>query len=385
MGWAFLILAILAAMFLWPLLKSPSSSADIGWKTIARALYRQRLGELKEEAADLDLRAELEDEIGASYLRDVEDGDAREPAQKESGHRMPRGAALGLMVLLPVAAFGLYVWLADPGLSQVKGAEEILALPASETERVEFWRARLQERTDQAPDDAKSLYLLGHAELKQDNFAAAASAFARTHQLNPEDTTVQVYWLQARFLANRGRLDDVSQQLAADILQSMPNMPVIMEMLALDAVQQQRYDEAVKLLNRGLSGAQDIHQQTNFVSAISELRKNVTMPGVTVDVQAAAQVPASATLFVIARPVGGGMPLAVVKLPALLLPQKVRLDDLVSMSDASKLTAAEAFEVVVRLSLAGTPVAQPTDWQWQSDPLTLPVEELKVMLAPPTS
>ena len=65
------------------------------------------------------------------------------------------------------------------------------------------------------------------------------------------------------------------------------------------------------------------------------------------------------------------MPYAVVKQPAFLLPFAVRLDDLVSMSPGRKLSDADQFEIVVRLSSSGAAMAQPGDWQWLSAPQSL--------------
>lgn len=391
----FIILAVLAAVCFLPLLRKPNAGSSSAWDSAARALYRQRLEELEREKLDTDLLDELKDDAGRALLEQMDQADKTDqtdqtdtaaeettPAQHVDSPRL-RHVGLILMVLVPLSAYGLYYWLADPQLARIQGAEEILSLPPEDRARAQFWQERLQARVARAPDDAKSLYLLGHAELKLADYAAAAAAFARTHQLNPDDLGVQVYWLQSRFLASRGVVDNVSRQLAEDILKQAPNMPVVLEMLAMDAVQKAQPDQAVRLLNRALSSARDVSQQTNFVAAINELRKRFEQPGVTVNVSASEPPPHHATLFVIARPVGGGMPLAVVKLPAVLLPQTVRLDDLVSMSEAVKVTDAEQFEVVVRVSETGTPMPQPGDWQWVSEPLSVPAEPLSVTLSPP--
>ena len=64
------------------------------------------------------------------------------------------------------------------------------------------------------------------------------------------------------------------------------------------------------------------------------------------------------------------MPYAAVRRPAAMLPFTVLLDDLVSMSEQRVLSAAEEFEVVVRLSRSGTAQAQSGDWVWRSGTLT---------------
>jgi cytochrome c-type biogenesis protein CcmH len=97
-------------------------------------------------------------------------------------------------------------------------------------------------------------------------------------------------------------------------------------------------------------------------------------------------MPQTATIFVIARPPGGGMPYAVVKRPALMVPFTVTVDDLVSMSEQRKLSMADEFEVVVRLSKSGTAMAEDGDWQWLSDTMDLSaVQSTKITanLSPP--
>ena len=95
--------------------------------------------------------------------------------------------------------------------------------------------------------------------------------------------------------------------------------------------------------------------------------------GISVEVSAlaalAAEVDKAATVFIVARPIGGGMPYAAVRRPAALLPFSVRIDDLVSMSDTRKLSSAENFEIMVRLSSSGIAQAQEGDWVWRSQPL----------------
>ena len=381
----FIVLSLLAALFvLLPLLlrggdwrgAGSNASMSLGW-------YRQRLDELAGETADASVKEELEAELGQVLLADFEQG--TETVAVNSKAPLQTWLLVLLVAAVPLLAWAVYSWNGDPGAARVMGAEAVLNMdPSQQRGEILGWQERLQARVSESPDDAKSLYLLGHAYLKLDGYTPAAQAFARAHTLNPEDISLKVYWLQSRFLAARGSLDEVSHKLAKEILEKIPNMPVVMEILALDAARSEQPALAITYLNQGLSAAQDARQQTGFVAAIEELRKRVQLPGVTVNVSAEATVPHQATLFVLARPVGGGMPLAVVRMPAVLLPQSVRLDDLVAMNPALKLSSVDQFEVVVRLSMSGQAIAQPGDWQWQSDALE-PAENtvLDAVLAPP--
>lgn len=345
-------------------------------------MFKTRVDELKSETLDDALRAEIENELGAVLLTETREA---HPVSEAAGN--PRPLVLALALLIPLAGIGLYYGVADPGLQDIRGAEEVLTLSADDV-ALQSWQRRLAARTEAVPDDSKSWYLLGHVYLKLGAFADSAEAFATTSQLAGDDLNVQVYWLQARYLAARGVLDEMSRNLADKILEQQPNLPVVLEILAMDAFQRGAARESISLLNRALSGATDIRQQASFASAIRQVREGLIEPppGVTVAVSANTPTPPHASVFVVARPVGGGMPYAVVKQPAFLLPFSVRLDDLVNMSPARKLSDAEQFEVLVRLSATGNAMPQAGDWQWQSQPLkpaAMGVSALDAILTPP--
>jgi cytochrome c-type biogenesis protein CcmH len=259
----------------------------------------------------------------------------------------------------------------------------VLSASADDIAELQSWQIRLSAWVAKHPQDNSSWYLLGHAYLKLDRFAEATEAFATTSKIVGDDLNVLLYWLQARYLRDRGILDEVSRSLADKLLAEHPNFPVVLEMLALDAFRREDYPASIRLLHRALSSTTDLNQQGVFATAIEQVRNNIEIPpaGVTVEVTAPDGVPGEATVFVIARPVGGGMPYAVVRRSAGAVPFSTRLDDLASMSEARLLSSAPAFEVIVRLSRAGVAAAQPGDWQWQSNELTLDSGELSVLQA----
>lgn len=361
----FLLLGGVAIAFVaLPLLRARSGSRDTSYGQSIRALYRQRFSELDREIDDEDLRAEVRDELGQILLDEVQ----REESAEETG-------SMGIWtwasaVAVPLIAGLVYLVVADPGALDVRGAEDVMRLdPARDQAEIESWKLRLRDRVDARSEDEKSWYLLGHAHLKLQQYDLAAEAFATTNTLIEDDLSVQVYWLQARYLAARGVLDMQSRVLAERILEASPDMPVVLEILALDALQKGEREAAVRLLHRASTASSDVTQQATLAAALGEVRKQISnpSPGVTVNVAAQGNVAHFASVFVIARPVGGGMPFAVVKRAAVLLPFSVRLDDLVSMSEARPLTSAAAFEVVARVSHTGTAMPAADDWNWVSE------------------
>jgi cytochrome c-type biogenesis protein CcmH len=123
----------------------------------------------------------------------------------------------------------------------------------------------------------------------------------------------------------------------------------------------------VEQLNRALDNPLPEAQRAALLGGLNEARSRMgtLVPTIDVEVGLPAEAPRQGTLFVIARPPGGGMPIAVVRRPAEALPLSVRLDDTASMSGL-KLSDAKEIQVVVRLSRSGDPVAGPDDWEWRS-------------------
>ncbi|MEM6708568.1 MAG: c-type cytochrome biogenesis protein CcmI [Pseudomonadota bacterium] len=380
---------------LWPLLRgkaAPTGEANTRLKSL-KSLYRSRREELEREAAEgllspEDLGVALDEHDRAS-LRDLEQEQIGAlDSTTDTGRQAPVLAA----VVAVLAVVGVYALIGEPEAEALAGAQTVLALPESAAEELADWRDTLEARVASEPDDAKSHYLLGHVALKQQRFVAAAAAFEQADRANgTPDAGIDLYWLQARFLADKGVINDRSRELANRVLERAPNQPAVLEMLAIDAMRGERFPDAVSLLNRllgqRLGPGQRAALEAGYQQARAQLPSTPAAVDVAIDVDG--KPPETATLFVIARPVGGGMPFAVVRRPGPDYPRSVRLDDLVSMNPARPLSTADAIEVVVRLSRSGRPQKQPGDWEWQSATVELAENDrpvaLEAALAPPAS
>ena len=374
--WATLLLAAGALLVLAALRLKRSGQEDDRAATVA-ALYQDRLEELRAEMSGGMVAGEdrsiLEAELGAALLEDV-DNVAGHPAPAPSRTDHPKLLALASAALLVVGSLLVYSLVGDPAAMRLTGAEAVFELdPAADQTSLNDWRERLQARVDSKPGDAESWYLLGHAKLRLGQFAGAAEAFSMARQTHGgDDPGIDIFWLQARYMAANGQIDETSRVIAERILERNPSQPLVLEMYAIDAFQRGAYQESVSLLNRALSNTlQASHRQT-LEAGFREARARLgVMPGaVDVAIDTDTAPPEGMTLFVIARPVGGGMPYAVVRRPAGGFPRTVRLDDAVSMNPALPLSKASEIEIVVRLSRSGTAMAHPGDWEWQSEALT---------------
>ncbi len=386
-----LLLGLACALVVASLYRRDRRQAHTQSQTVT-ALYQDRLNELRGEMqgglAEADDRELLESELGASLLADYEQihgGETGMVASRRSAW-LPLASAGALLAMVAV----VYLAVGDPQAMRMAGAEQVMRLdPARDEAALAAWRERLEARVDDRPADAKSWYLLGHVDLKLGRYAAAAESFAMANQAHGEDPSIDLFWLQARYLAAGGQIDATTRAIADRVLASDPNQPMVLEIFAIDAFRRGEYRESVSLLNRALSGNLDAAHRQALESGYQEARKRLGDLPASVDVaiETDGDIPRGTTLFVIARPVGGGMPFAVVRRPVEALPGSIRLDDAVSMNPAAPLSSADAVEVVVRLSRSGTAMSHPGDWEWHSEPLKLADQPaptaLRAILRPP--
>ena len=330
-----------------------------------------------------------------------EDSAAEPPSPAEhgqgiAGHEVPKSAQrhgwawLLAASCIPLLALALYLQVGEPDAGVLREAVAVLQLdPERDRLELDRWRVLLADRLNRVPDDAQSRYLLGRVYLMDGEYRRAAESFALAHAIVGDDPSIDLVWLQALYLAESGWLDDQGMRIAERILERDPNQPLVLEITAIDAYRRGDYSVSVGHFSRAL--ANDALQPMQRASLELFLRQARSMlgdlePSVDVRLIALETPPTSATLFVIARPVGGGMPYAVVRRTAVPLPEQVRLDDAVSMNPALPLSAASEIEVVARISLTGAAVSHPGDWEWRSAPLSLEdvgTLALKAELGPP--
>ena len=352
-------------------------------------LYRRYEEELD---ADAGLNAEERAALLADRARTLLNDSEQAPAAPATlAPPLPRLLVPGLAATAVGLALLTYLQIGTPAAPQLVGVADVLRLDPALTSDARQLRERLallETRTAAAPEEAESWYLLGVGRLKTGAYAGASSAFARAHELVGPDPSLDLFWLQARFLADGGLVGPASQPVVERVLERDPNQPLALELLAMTALRAGQPAQAIGFINRALSGALPPARRNALMAGLRQARSELTAtPAVDVSLDLKAPPPAAATLFVIARPVGGGMPFAVVRRPVAGIPETVRLDDAVSMNPAAPLSSATEVEVVARLSLTGSVRAGPGDWEWRSGPVQpadRPVPALTAILAPPS-
>ena len=234
--------------------------------------------------------------------------------------------------------------------------------------RLEGLEQRLRSLEAKEPD---GWFLVGQRAMDLGAFAQAAAAFEEVEKLTGGALVALVYRAQALYLANDRRLDRTGRALVDRVLATVPDQPVMLELLAMDAFSQQRYQEAAETFGRVLATGianparrqflEDAQRRAAELGGLDLAALTAAAPagpGIAVDLTVAPawleNLPAQAQLFILARPPGGRMPLAVERHnPATQL--SVRLGPEDAMSPAMSIVGQEAVEVVARLSMDGSP------------------------------
>ena len=386
--WLSLLALALGAMgfVLYPLRRRRLDDGDALRLSSNLATFEERRAELADDLAEGRLDATshraLLAELDRALLADV--GTAMPPEAK--GAARPAGRVLwASAVLVPLAALLFYApWglsfgaaedlafkaelevfdAAQAALGEDPTAAEIAGLRL----RLEGLEQRLRSLKGKEPD---GWFLLGQRAMDLGVFTQAAAAFEAVETLTGGALVALVYRAQALYLANDRRLDRTSRALVDRVLATSPDQPVMLELLAMDAFSQGRYGEAAETFRRVLAAGianparrqflEDAQRRAAELGGLDLAALSAAAPagpGIAVDLTVArawlANLPAQAQLFILARPPGGRMPLAVERHnPATQL--SVRLGPEDAMSPAMSIVGQEAVEVVARLSMDGSP------------------------------
>jgi cytochrome c-type biogenesis protein CcmH len=341
-------------------------------------IYRERLSELEEEKALGNLAQpefdELKLELERSLLQDVGDTEAALQVSKVSSMQVVTVSVMA--VLLVVSALGLYAKLGSA--PRLELALERQAEPDpfdGRTPTLEEALSRLEHELEVAPENVEGWYLLATTYMGAGRFDDGIAAFkqllARLPDDAPQYTGVMGQYAQALYFANGGKMNEQVREQVTATLQRNPGEITALGLLGIDAFEQQRYAEAIDFWSRALAQAEPSAAES-LRAGISRAQQELRALGEPVPEVAgieAAEIRLRVRLaeglgtalepdqavFIFARPVGGRMPLAAVKLKVSDLPLEVVLDDTQAMTPQARLSGVDEVEVGARISLTGTP------------------------------
>lgn len=373
--WVLATLLAFAAGFwvLRPLFKRQTAVSADARRAINIAVYRDQLRELERDRDNKLLSAEQFEAARRELVARLAEDALREAelkAESRGGRRL--GYILGAAI--PTAALGLYLWLGNPAaINQPK------VTPGMGVRDLETMLRAVEEKARANPEDPRPLILLARTYTAMERWPEAIAAYEKAVKLLPEDAALLAGYAEALALSQGRDLRGKPMELVRKALSLNGDEPTALNLAGIDAFMQGDYAQAVaywqrllKQVKAGSEEAQAIHD------AIREARSRANAAGIKLPAaeglpQGAAaaasalirgrvllspelkdRLPEGATLFVIARPVGGsGAPLAVLRTPARELPYAFELNDSLAMDPNNRLSSHAEVDLVARVSRSG--------------------------------
>lgn len=391
-------LLLLAYVFFIPVLFGkgrPAGANRAQWNLL---LYRQRQGELQDEAATPAELERLRAEAERNLLGDLETTQAAAMQAADSG-KLP---VMMMLVALPALAILGYLILGRPDLVGQNIQRMAASAEAPEEEKhagdMEASISALAERMQQNPDDQQGWMLLGRSYLITGKFDQAVAAYEHAVRLAPQDLDVKSYYAEALARAQQGRADGKPMQIIEEILARDPNHKNALWMAGAVAATRKDTAKAVeywsRLQKQFPAGGEEFKDIGRYLAQVQGLpvpaeaapgkpaESGQAAPAATggksirVKVELAdavkARVAPEDAVFIFARAAEGPpMPLAVVRKQARDLPVEVALDDSMSMMKGMTISSFERIVLGARVSRSGKPTPSPGDLQGMSQPLTL--------------
>ncbi|MFN3593087.1 MAG: c-type cytochrome biogenesis protein CcmI [Thiobacillaceae bacterium] len=337
------------------------------------AVYRDQLRELERDrdngllSADQfeTIKRELEARLAEDALRETETR-----IESRGGRRL--GYALGAAI--PAAALGLYLLLGNPAaINQPK------VTPGMAAHDLEAMLRSVEEKARANPRDPRPVILLARTYTAMERWPEAIAAYEKAVKLLPEDAAVWAGYAETLALSQDRDLRGKPMELVRKALSLNGDEPTALNLAGIHAFMEGDYAQAVthwqRLLKQMPVGSEEAQA---IQDAIREARGRASAAGIKLP-EAEAQpkssaatagavirgrvvlsprlkerLPEGATLFVVARPAGGGgAPVAVLRAAAGELPYAFELNDSLAMNPDNRLSAHPEVDLVARISRSG--------------------------------
>ena len=344
-------------------------------------VFKDRLQELEQEVASGSLSQEdfavLKTELEKNLLIDASTESRSLSSQSISTKQFILASCIAFVVV--AGSLGLY--------AKVGSAPALEVALNMADDPFDGRQPTLQEAIDQLrkelelqPANPEGWYLLASTLMGQQDYQGALEAYQNTlAYLTPQDVqyaTVMGQLAQSMFFVAGGMTPEVRDQVDKT-LAAEPFEITALGILGIDAFERKAYRDAIGFWSKALINADGASAQSlqngverarNELIALGEDVSDIEMPvmaaipvKVSVSAELLANVPAETPVFVVARPLEGGMPLAGVRLTAADLPAELVLSDANAMTPQARLSGYETVSVSARISLSGNVAPQPGD------------------------
>lgn len=387
------LLVVVLFFLLRPLLRSQQTTAA-SRQALNSAIYREQLRELESDLAAGQLTesaySEAERELQRRLLAESEEAAAPSAPEPPAG----RNTALALLLILPLASAGLYVWLGNPAALNPATSQQ------AATQNMEKMVEALAARLEKNPDDLQGWAMLARSYKALRRLDEAEKAFARLGEALHRDPDLLASY--ADLLAARANsLEGRPRQLVEQALKLDPEHSMALSLAGTAAYQRQDFAQAVHYWQRLVKTLPPDSDEAKGVAAVVERLSREHKLGGPAKASAekaaggalrgrvelgnpAIQATPTDTVFILARPAGGGgMPLAAKRITVADLPYEFTLDDSLAMLSGSKLSQADKVVVEARLSRSGNVKPQSGDWIGKSAPVRPDASGVKIRIDQP--
>ena len=400
----------------------PSTVATIRARLLALADEHAR-GDLDDAAYDA-ARREAERALGDAVL-------AAPDATPRPRSRPPWKLTAALALVVLVVAIGGYAFTGSPtlvGLGVPPPPAATAAAPAGAADdraigmqEIAAMVDKLAVRLKDKPDDAEGWTMLARSYTVLTRYRDALPAYRRAIELQPEDAGLIADYADAMAAAH-GRSDAESMALIERALAIDPKQPKALALAGTVAFDRGDFASAIAQWQKiadTLPAGSEFHQQV--VANIDEARRRgglaaggpkaapaasaAAPTGAPAAATAAAPPPSASagrealtgtvtltpalaartspddTVFVLARPETGRMPLAVFRATVRDLPLQFRLDDSMAMTPTMKISDMKQVIVAARISKSGNAITQAGDLSGETGPVAPGTTGLKIEIA----
>jgi len=280
-----------------------------------------------------------------------------------------RTGSLAVALVLVVGTAGLYALHGEPDALD----PALVKTPTTLDEAI----VQLERRLADEPGSVEGWVLLGRSRAAQERWDEAVKAFSRAQALLPDEADLMVELADAQLrAAGDGRYPPEAVALLERAVQIQPAHQRGLFYLGAHQLQSGNPAEAAAIWERLLplveaSTAAALRPQIDQARAMAGLEPlapeepAAAGPSLRVAVQldpaVADQLAPGDTLYVFARTLEGGLPVAVKRLPASGFPLEVTLSDADGLMPAQKLSQQARVRLLARVSKSGDAGAAPGD------------------------
>ncbi len=377
---AAICVVIALAFVLPPLLRKKSGSAKAARRDINIAVYRDQMQELAADRAS-NLLSEEQYQTSKVELetRLAEDALAQEaePPAKTSG----RTLGFTLAGALPLAAFGLYFLLGNPGaLTAVAEAQANPGMAAGVQGEHDIMKLiqQVEEKTRAEPNNAEAWTILAKTYAAVGHWPEALTSYEKAMALKPDTPAVMTGYAEALAISNNRVLKGKPMDLVLKALEIDPEDMKGLELAAISNFQDKNFAQAayyfkhlLKLVPPETPYAQDIAEAHKEAKRLAETgltgMENLSDPGPdksaasgatirgTVDLAPALKAKAKPEdiVFLFARAGDSGAPVAAIRANAGKFPLEFELNDAMAMSPENRLSKHKAVTLTARVAKSG--------------------------------